>query len=1116
MINNYLKLSKLFVLAFAFALILASSAYADCFPLTEDDPTAQVCIEVKNQMYNTTLPIINITFQETVNVLNYSLYRMGPIGTEYPDTEELLELEPGNGVVNIPVDRIYGAPSGSSAYQPKNHVNDGAYVFKIDATNIPNINLKVFVLFKINSTGIKFYVSAPKNKHVIPPAEKLDFAVSNNSVFFFELEAERPLTECRFSTYSVDGQTSLEQAFTDMFDVFTTNNTNKTKAYISQFNISTYFSGYTYNGYLLLLHVICNDSQGKFSYNQIWTGVDESPPTITLTASHNPVVDYAAHASNLSIHTDDRSACTLQVTNPNPLAVGKPIINRSLSFNFASLTEFLYDYQEKLVFNNQPNPYDYTFKIICDNLANLQTNQTYNISVDYEIPQSFEFYSPPNTISKSSVLVNGSSNTGGVNCMATLNETNPTSFITLTRTNQIYQGRQVYTGTITNNIVEGENTVYVNCTYMIPGVFSQKDFVVDRIAPTAPNITMDKYTCSSSKINAKLKSEDEGSGINKYYYNFTLEGDVNQTYMKSGTSTSGQISISIQQNKILGKTYTLKAWAEDDAGNKGSQSTDTIIISNNSIPECDDVRPRINIIANQDIITKEWSISVNCTDSESGCKQSFAYGIEKNSSKNCVLAQFAGLMIPLSVSESATFCAAVYDNNDNNATAEKIITVTYPISCTNLLQDGTETDLNCGGECPKCINGQNCIISNDCASNYCLLGVCSEPSCTDSILNGLETGTDCGGNCDPCAIGGACIGDLDCESLNCLLGFCAEATCTDNKKDGSETDTDCGGNCSACEGDKACLTTADCITGYCELATKTCQIDPLLDTDGDGLYDVWEEEYCGTITACNPDDDLDGDGYTNLEEQNAGTDPTDAADHPQGKKYNKSALILIVLGALCIIAGIVTKVLDVMGLQNEIQLKEEQEMKGTLGLIPKLTSLQTPQEKKQTQEDSLLRQQARNKTLKLKELERRKVMNQFGSDAVDSAEKISTKNSSSSVIIKPKSEDKKIIEQKKNKYIDAGSNEEYLELGKNKGDAFSKLKDLTEGKKTRNEPLSKDKVQKSEEKSQESQSELKKYSQGEIKKDSKKDTPKTQNKKPKIDDEVFDKLKKITKQAKEK
>eukprot|EP00755_Sulcionema_specki_P007195 Sspe_Gene.37565::Locus_18130_Transcript_1_1_Confidence_1.000_Length_1867::g.37565::m.37565 len=47
-------------------------------------------------------------------------------------------------------------------------------------------------------------------------------------------------------------------------------------------------------------------------------------------------------------------------------------------------------------------------------------------------------------------------------------------------------------------------------------------------------------------------------------------------------------------------------------------------------------------------------------------------------------------------------------------------------NCSNGIQDGNETGIDCGGSCPPCGN------------------------CTNGIQDGNETGIDCGGNCTPC------------------------------------------------------------------------------------------------------------------------------------------------------------------------------------------------------------------------------------------------------------------------------------------------------------------------------------------------------------------------------
>ncbi|OQW96594.1 MAG: hypothetical protein BWK77_04210, partial [Verrucomicrobia bacterium A1] len=57
-------------------------------------------------------------------------------------------------------------------------------------------------------------------------------------------------------------------------------------------------------------------------------------------------------------------------------------------------------------------------------------------------------------------------------------------------------------------------------------------------------------------------------------------------------------------------------------------------------------------------------------------------------------------------------------------------------------------------------------------------------------------------------------------------------------------------------------------------------MDDNFDIDNDGLTDSWELEYGGSITGMDPYEDVDGDGYSNLEEFLAGSDPNDIASYP--------------------------------------------------------------------------------------------------------------------------------------------------------------------------------------------------------------------------------------------
>jgi hypothetical protein len=79
--------------------------------------------------------------------------------------------------------------------------------------------------------------------------------------------------------------------------------------------------------------------------------------------------------------------------------------------------------------------------------------------------------------------------------------------------------------------------------------------------------------------------------------------------------------------------------------------------------------------------------------------------------------------------------------------------VEEPPTCTDGVQNGNETGIDCGGACPPCP---------------------VTPTCTDDVRNGTETDVDCGGGaCPACAEGGVCAVASDCASNRCVSGRCA-------------------------------------------------------------------------------------------------------------------------------------------------------------------------------------------------------------------------------------------------------------------------------------------------------------------------------------------------------
>jgi uncharacterized protein YkwD len=140
------------------------------------------------------------------------------------------------------------------------------------------------------------------------------------------------------------------------------------------------------------------------------------------------------------------------------------------------------------------------------------------------------------------------------------------------------------------------------------------------------------------------------------------------------------------------------------------------------------------------------------------------------------------------------------------------------LGCADGERSGSETDVDCGGTCAACGDGEGCSGAADCLSGVCDGELCQVPSCSDSAHNGDERGIDCGGPCAAgCAAGTECAAGSDCDSGVCEQGTCAPGRCDDGLRNGDETGLDCGGSCAGgCADGTLCVEAADCLSGVCE------------------------------------------------------------------------------------------------------------------------------------------------------------------------------------------------------------------------------------------------------------------------------------------------------------
>jgi hypothetical protein len=126
---------------------------------------------------------------------------------------------------------------------------------------------------------------------------------------------------------------------------------------------------------------------------------------------------------------------------------------------------------------------------------------------------------------------------------------------------------------------------------------------------------------------------------------------------------------------------------------------------------------------------------------------------------------------------------------------------------------------------PGCLGtGQMCANGSQCCSLNCSAGQC-QPSCSNGIQDGSETDIDCGGTCPACGLGQGCASDSNCVATTvCAAGQCVcapgKANCNVNPADGCEITTASDvGNCGGC-GLVCSLQNANenCVAGQCGIA----------------------------------------------------------------------------------------------------------------------------------------------------------------------------------------------------------------------------------------------------------------------------------------------------------
>ncbi len=780
-------------------------------------------------------PIIVVDATETITIVEKHL-SSGSSGT--PELEQIDNIE--NKILKL---------------QPKENLEKGTYTATIKVVDgIAGIgNEKTATLtFRVEPSPIDITYIEPKH------------GVSSKDTFNLTLLIKQQ-NECRY-TINPDG---YGYVFHTMIPL------NK-----SETNLEIYykqnFNEITNNDYRTL-YIACNNSLGEIQRGFKYLRVDKLKPSFDKLEAVPHTISDEPVETTLVVDTNKETICKYSTTPKDYEAMeGKLSGYDNNDFNIS--------HRKPLEFSTAKQ--DYKYYVICEAMNGLKTDGgEVTIKVDLTLPlaitdQTSDYFSQ-----------------GSVDLEIYTNKWSQCSYGTSSSNITLFytdEGSMNKNHKQTLSLNEGSYKYYIKCVKGSETATKEIEFSIDTSPPDmlyVREIGTADYPDKSpykNRLKGEWKAEDNQSGID--YYNVLLyldkysEDELIDSFTTSDTNgevTGLELNDSEEYYFEVSAVNKVGLWSDNETG-------DGIIIDTSlSTLDCNN-REKDN---DETDIDCGGSCSKGCPDNSS-CK-------ENSDCKN-------------------GFC-----HND----------ICKESTCYDGLKGPKESDKDCGGTCSKkCEVDEKCGDDDDCKSGSCDIskGICTEGGkCYNNKLDPGETDEDCGGIClVKCDNSDTCEEAYDCESNNCIENICVSANkCSNNKLDPGETDIDCGGSCSQCRNGRSCLTDDDCSSGNCNLDICEEQLD---DTDNDGLSDTWEDRYNegdldselydtdGNEKSDGEEDfdkdglintveekyrtdphkrDTDGDGYTDKEEIDKGTDPLDKDDYPESDML----FILFLLVALILL-----------------------------------------------------------------------------------------------------------------------------------------------------------------------------------------------------------------------
>lgn len=159
-------------------------------------------------------------------------------------------------------------------------------------------------------------------------------------------------------------------------------------------------------------------------------------------------------------------------------------------------------------------------------------------------------------------------------------------------------------------------------------------------------------------------------------------------------------------------------------------------------------------------------------------------------------------------------------------------TTEAPPSCEDALKNQDETDVDCGGSCSPCLEGQTCALPGDCTSGKCEAGVCAPEGC--------QSDADCAPLADACN-----TASCDPNTAACVLTPVMPGEPCDDGDACTTVDTCLEGQCVGAAPVDCAALDSFCGVGVCDPQTGTCAL-----AGKDGM----EGMPCDDGFVCTPED----------------------------------------------------------------------------------------------------------------------------------------------------------------------------------------------------------------------------------------------------------------------